>query len=182
MDQISGLSQKCPDFSFKMSGILYPRILTFWNSAHFSRWEALYQGGGGSKWNILWKVNHWQIGVADRNPTTIIGGSGVTGGAGWLYLPASPVMLPLVWSVQGRSFSMSMVPEYLTSSLNPSGMKMLLISHCLKTTWIYSWQGFLTNPPRQAWSEHQLPTVCWTRFPWSLTWILAKWGILIWLL
>ena len=33
MDQISGLSQKCPDFSKIMSGILNPRIPTFWNSA-----------------------------------------------------------------------------------------------------------------------------------------------------
>ena len=32
MDQISGLSQKCPDFSKIMSGILDPRIPTFWNS------------------------------------------------------------------------------------------------------------------------------------------------------
>jgi hypothetical protein len=33
MDQILGLDQNCPDFSKIMSGILHPRILTFWNSA-----------------------------------------------------------------------------------------------------------------------------------------------------
>ena len=32
MVEISGLSQKCPDFVKIMSGILDPRILTFWNS------------------------------------------------------------------------------------------------------------------------------------------------------
>ena len=31
MDHISGLSQKCPDFFEIMSGILDPRIPTFWN-------------------------------------------------------------------------------------------------------------------------------------------------------
>ena len=36
MDQISGLSQKCPDFSKIMSGILDPRIPTFWNSVKIS--------------------------------------------------------------------------------------------------------------------------------------------------
>jgi hypothetical protein len=35
MDQISGLSQICLDFSKMMSGILDPRILTFWNSGHW---------------------------------------------------------------------------------------------------------------------------------------------------
>ena len=33
MDQISCLSQKCPDVSKIVSGILDPRIPTFWNSA-----------------------------------------------------------------------------------------------------------------------------------------------------
>ena len=46
MAQISGLSQKCPDFNQIMSGILDPRIPTFWNSAqmcivHLTRGAAV---------------------------------------------------------------------------------------------------------------------------------------------
>ena len=42
MDQISGLRQKCPDFSKIMSGILDPRIPTFWNP------ELQHKDGGYS--------------------------------------------------------------------------------------------------------------------------------------
>jgi hypothetical protein len=40
MGYISSLSQKCPDFSKIMSGILDPRIRTFWNTViAVSEWD-----------------------------------------------------------------------------------------------------------------------------------------------